>query len=189
MRILLAALVVTSLVSPDIKAESPAEESAVSTVKSFQSALLAHMHHDPSRLADAIRSTFNVHVMSAFIAGPAWASASPTEQTTATSAFTRYLVARFAHEFDNDEGQRFRIAPTVQSRGQDRLIQTEVTQTGSIPVHLDYRLRAYEGQWRIIDVYYDGVSQLATQRADVAQSAPQVAALATHFDEAASALR
>ncbi len=165
------------------------DDPAVSTVKSFQDALLANMRHDPSKLEDSIRTQFHVKVMSAFIAGPGWSAASPSDKTLVDAALTRYLVARFAHEFDNYEGEQFRIDPAVQSRGVDRMIRTQVTQPGGSPIHLDYRLRAYDGQWRIIDVYYDGVSQLATERADVAALSPEARALASHFDKAALALK
>jgi len=33
---------------------------------------------------------------------------------------------------------------------------------------VNYRLRQYSGAWKVIDVYYQGVSQLATERADFA---------------------
>lgn len=188
MRAVIASMVVALGMGLQARADMP-EDPAISTVKSFQEALLASMHREPAKLADSIHSQFNVGVMSAFIAGPAWSSASPAERTQVGTALTRYLVARFAHEFDSYDGEQFQIDSAVQSRGPDKMIQTVVTPRNSAPIHLDYRLRAYDGQWRIIDVYYDGVSQLATQRADVATLAPQPAALAAHFNEAAAALK
>jgi phospholipid transport system substrate-binding protein len=165
------------------------EDPAITTVKIFQDALLANMRHDPSKLREAIRTQFHVSVMSAFIAGPTWSTASELEKALVGTALSGYLAARFAHEFDSYEGERFRIDPQVQARGVDKMIRTQVVPLNGEPIHLDYRLRAYDGQWRIIDVYYDGISQLATQRADVATLSPQAAALAKHFDEAASALK
>jgi phospholipid transport system substrate-binding protein len=188
MRTLFVAALALACLIPEARADTP-EDPALATVKSFQDALLANMRRDPAKLADSIRSQFNVGVMSAFIAGPAWAGASAPERSLVNTALSHYLAARFGHEFDSYDGEQFRIEPDVQSRGSDKMIRTQVTQKNSAPIHLDYRLRAYDGQWRIIDVYCDGISQLATQRADVATLAPRPAALATHFEEAASALR
>ncbi|HMA11567.1 MAG TPA: ABC transporter substrate-binding protein [Steroidobacteraceae bacterium] len=188
MRAIIASMVVGLGMGMQVRADIP-DDPAIATVESFQDALLASMHREPAKLADSIHSQFNVSVMSAYIAGPAWNSASSSERTLVGAAFTRYLVARFAHEFDSYDGEQFQIDAPVQSRGPDKMIQTRVTPRNSAPIHLDYRLRAYDGQWRIIDVYYDGVSQLATQRADVATLAPQPAALAAHFNEAAAALK
>jgi phospholipid transport system substrate-binding protein len=157
-------------------------------VASFHVSLLANMKHTPTNLVDAVRARFNVSAMAAIIAGPPWSTASDSDRIRITSALTRYLAARFAHEFDTYDGEQFRTDPMVQSRGPDQIVRTEVVQHGAAPIHLDYRLRAYEGQWLIIDVYYDGVSQLATERADVATAAPQPLVLAAHFEAAAAAL-
>lgn len=188
MRRLIASLLMTCSLAPAALAEAEPDP-AIATVTFFQKALVANMRGEPAVLADVIHTQFNVEVMSAFIAGPTWAAAPAADRTLLSAALSRYLVARFAHEFDRYEGEQFRIDPTVLSRGPDKMIRTEIRQPNSASVHLDYRLRAYGGQWRIIDVYYDGVSQLATQRADVATLAPQPIALAAHFEEAATALR
>jgi phospholipid transport system substrate-binding protein len=188
MRKLIAPLLIACGLVPGAMAETTADP-AIATVTLFQNALEANMRGESAKLADVIRTQFNVDVMSAFIAGPTWAAAPAADRTLLSGALTRYLVARFAHEFDRYEGEQFRVDPTVLSRGPDKMIRTEVRQPSAASIHLDYRLRAYGGQWRIIDVYYDGVSQLATQRADVATLAPQPIALAAHFETAATALQ
>jgi len=48
------------------------------------------------------------------------------------------------------------------------LVKSRIVQAGEAPAALNYRLREYAGGWKIIDIYYEGVSQLATQRADFA---------------------
>jgi phospholipid transport system substrate-binding protein len=51
-------------------------------------------------------------------------------------------------------------------------------------VSLLYRMRQTAGGWKIIDVYYDGVSQLTTRRADFAQplATGGAAGLLSHLD-------
>ena len=58
------------------------------------------------------------------------------------------------------------------------------------PVSLLYRLRGSGGAWKVIDVYYDGVSQLTLRRSDftasLAQGGPK--ALIAHLDSLSAKL-
>lgn len=159
------------------------------TALRFNSVLIASMHHDTARLPQAVADEFNASVMAAFIVGPAWSTMSSADQGSVAAALRRYLAARFADAFDADDGERLVVDPNVQSRGADVLVRTDIAHSDGAHTHLDYRMRAYDGQWRIIDVFLDGVSQLTTQRADLAAIAPGGApALVARLDAATRAL-
>ena len=148
------------------------------------------MHHSGGSLAGAVADDFNAPVMAAFIDGPQWNAMSSSDQTAIAAALRRYLTARFADAFDAYNGERFQIDANVQTRGDDKLVRTDITQSDGTHTHLDYRMRAYDSHWRIIDVYLNGVSQLTTQRADlvnVVASGPS--ALVARLDAATRALQ
>ena len=148
------------------------------------------MHHDTSHLADSVDAAFNLSVMASFIVGPSWAQIATDGQGAVTASLRRYLVARFANEFDSFNGERFQPDTIVQTRGLDKLVQTQIIHTDGTASHLNYRMRAYHDQWRIIDVYLDGVSQLTTERADLAAVVQGGApALVAHLDAATRAIR
>lgn len=167
-------------------------DSAIATVTSIDDALMSSMRHagGPDQVASAIDADFNVSAMSEFIVGSAWAGMSASDRSAVTAAVRRYLIARLAHEFDTYSGEQFRVDSNVQARGPDRLVHTEVVTPGEDPTRLDYRLRAYVGTWRVIDIYYNGVSEVTTQRADLASTQPGGAtAIIARIEQATRAIR
>jgi phospholipid transport system substrate-binding protein len=105
-------------------------------------------------------------------------------------AFTRLTAASYAHNFDRFDGERFEVIPTVETRGPDKIVQTRLYPSGKAPVNLVYRMRQSEGRWKVVDVYYDAISQLTTRRSDFA--APLASGgekgLLAHLDEASAKL-
>lgn len=119
------------------------------------------------RIQPAIGEGFNLAVMAQFVAGPAWSRMSPADQAAVVAALSRYTAARYAQEFEGYSGQRCTVDPAVQVRGPDRLVKSQIVGGGETQ-QVNYRLREYGGAWKAIDVYYNGVSQVATERADFA---------------------
>jgi phospholipid transport system substrate-binding protein len=182
--LVLAAAAATASIAP----ATPEDQSAIATVASFDDALLASMHQDAAPLRTTIASAFNVPVMAATIVGQSWKDMTDEEHRSVAAALQRYLLARFASEFDAYHGEQFRIEPEVQTRGQDKLVRTRVAGQSGEATQLYYRLRYYQGSWRIIDVYYDGISQLATQRADLAAVAADPPALIAQIERVTAAI-
>jgi len=120
------------------------------------------------RIQPVIEDSFDINVMAQFAIGPAaWTKISPAERGALIAALTRHTAARYAQEFDNYTGQRCVVDPAVQTRGPDKLVKSQIVEPHDSS-SVNYRLRQYGGAWKVIDVYYEGVSQLATERADFA---------------------
>jgi phospholipid transport system substrate-binding protein len=185
-----ATLLMTAMAAttPNLDTGPVTPDAALNAITRFDEALSASMQRKDAAHAKAIADAFHVGTMAAYIVGAPWAAMSSEDKAQIIDAFGRFLTARFATELDAASAVSFRINADIQTRGPDKFIRTEVTQGGGAPTHLDYRLRSYGGQWRIIDVYYEGVSQLALSRTDVAHIASQPAALIAHFNGAADAL-
>jgi phospholipid transport system substrate-binding protein len=171
-RLILLGLAAWVLAGPAYAALDP----AASPIKSLYDALLESMKAGPTltnaeryrKLAPVIERTFDLPVMTAFSAGSAWANFSPEEQQATIAAFTRLIVANYAHNFRQFDGERFDIAPEVTTRGADKIVQTQLISPHGAPVNLVYRMRASASTWKIIDVYFNAISQLTTQRSDFA---------------------
>lgn len=118
-------------------------------------------------LQPVVEQGFNLEAMAQFAIGEPWKAMSAAEHAQVAAALTRYTAARYAHEFDGFHGQRCAVDPAVTTRGPDKLVKSQVTEGGD-STSVNYRLREYGGAWKVIDVYYKGVSQLATERADFA---------------------
>jgi phospholipid transport system substrate-binding protein len=136
------------------------------------------------KLGPAVAAAFDLPTMTGFAVGPKWAQMTAAERSDLIAAFTRMTVASYAHNFDSFSGERFELDPHVQTRGADRIVQSKLIPPQDKPVSLVFRMRQSPQGWKIIDVYYDGVSQLTTRRADFAQPVAQGGAsgLVKHLD-------
>ena len=56
----------------------------------------------------------------------------------------------------------------MKTHGPDKLVKTTIVAPGSAPDTLIYRMRDYGGTWKVVDVYYNGISQVALQRSQLA---------------------
>lgn len=167
-----------------------ADDPAAVRVQAFDGALIAAMKTGSAGvkarsrgLTPAVESDFDLPTMTRFAVGPGWASMTEAQHAALTSAFTRYTVANYANNFDSYGGQRFAIAG-VQTRGADKIVQVQLVSPHGAPVSLIYRLHEAPGGWRIIDIYFNGISQLTTRRADFATplATGGAAGLVSHLD-------
>lgn len=185
-----ASLLVISA-APAARAET---DPAIQRIQSLDDGLVvaarAHDLRSP-RVRQLLEQSFNLQVMAQFAVGPSWTTLSASDRAGILDALTRYTGARYAYEFREFDTEVITIDPNVQVRGLDRLVRAEIRSPGEAPVKLGYRLREYAGSWRIIDVIYNGVSQLATQRADFAESLRNggAAALIKSLDQATAKLK
>jgi phospholipid transport system substrate-binding protein len=120
------------------------------------------------RLAPVVERLFDLPTMTRYSVGPAWTTMSPGDQRALIDAFSKLSIASFAHNFSGYGGERLVVDPNVQTRGPDKLVQTQLISTSGSPTNLGYRMRQSDGSWKIIDVYYGAISQLTTRRSDFA---------------------
>ena len=199
-RALAAAVVLTVAPLPvSIAFAAPAAaDPAAARVDAFDGALLDAMKGGAAlgvkgrakKLAPAVTAAFDMATMTRFAVGPKWAEMTAAQRTALIAGFTRLSVANYAHSFDSFGGERFELDPAVQTRGADKIVQSKLIAPRHDPVSLVYRMRQTPDGWKIIDIYFDGVSQLTTRRADFAQPIADggAARLLTHIDQLAQKL-
>jgi len=175
--IIVACALAAALVASVARA-AEAVEPTVARIEKFHDALLSAMKQGETlgvagrfkKLEPEIDAAFDLAVMTKFTVGPAWARMSDAEQKSLIAAFRRMTIASYAYNFDAFKGQKFVTDPKVEIRALDRLVKAQVIPEGEKPVNLTYRMREAGGQWKIIDVIYEFVSQLATRRSDFAST-------------------
>jgi phospholipid transport system substrate-binding protein len=159
-------------------AHAAASQPAVAQVQALTSALLEAMKAGPTesvkdryrQLQPVIDQTFALPFMTQLSVGPDWAKFSPQQQTELVAAFSRYTIANYAHNFHTFNGQSFTVDDNVIDRGADKVIRSSITSPGGTPTSLLYRMREVDGSWKIVDVYFNGVSQLTLHRVDFASA-------------------
>lgn len=182
-----------SLCALSARAEQSVEP-AIAQISSFNDSLLQSMKKAQGReteLGAAIDKTFNTPVMTQFVVGPTWAKFTPAEKQSVQAALRNYMVVRFANAFNSYSGEKFAVEPNPKVRGVDALVKTTISAPKSEAERLDYRMRKYGESWKVIDVYYNGVSDLTTQRADFAVTAQSggAAGLIKKINEATKKLK
>lgn len=190
----LAVLLSTAMMAPASLALAAETDGAVARVQSLDDTLTAAAKSgalSSAKVRDSLRESFNLSMMAQVAVGAPWATMSDKEHAAVIEAMSRYTEARYAREFRDFNTQTIVIDPVVQIRGPDRLVKAEIREKGEAPLKLGYRLREYNGQWRIIDVIYNGVSQLATQRSEFAETIRTggAAALVKSLDQATARLK
>ncbi len=170
-------LLTSAVLAAPATALAQASDPAAATVAALDNGLLAIMHAGAKagqagrtrEIAPVVDRAFDLPLMARLSVGPPWNSFAPHDQQALITAFRALTVAQYAKNFDGWSGERFTIAPQVETRGTDRLVRTTLTSPGGTSEVLDYRLRQDGGTWKIIDVFYrNAISQLATRRSDFA---------------------
>ena len=155
-------------------ADAAATEPAVTQVQTLTSALLTAMKAGPRasmteryrELKPVVEQTFALPFMTRLSVGPDWAKFPPQQQKALVAAFSRYTIANYAHNFHEFNGQRFDVDDNVINRGPDKVVRSSITPVAGTPTNLLYRMREVDGVWKIVDVYFNGVSQLTLHRVD-----------------------
>ena len=167
------------VISTPAAALAQASDPAAGQVQRFDDALMSTMKQAKAlgfegryrKLDPAVKQVFDLPIMIRFAVGPSWSTLSTADQAALLAAFTRFNVSTWANHFDGYEGQHFDIG-AVDTRGPDKLVHTKLVAKDGTSNDLTYRMRqTNSGQWKIIDVYFEGsISQLSQQRSDYAST-------------------
>jgi phospholipid transport system substrate-binding protein len=173
--ILLCAALVLTVADSACAADSDPAAAQVQTLtasllKSMQAGAALSMAERYRNLEPVIERVFALPLVTRLSVGPEWASFPPDQQQALVTAFSRYTVANYAHNFRKFDGQKFEVDDAVVSRGEDKIVRTRIVQPHDSPVSMLYRMHEVDGAWKIIDVYTEGISALALRRSDFASA-------------------
>lgn len=156
-------------------AQTQTNASASSVIKSFYATLSETMKQGGAlgfegrykKLDPAVRSTFNLPLMTKFAVGYTWSRATPEEQNQLISAFSKFSVATYASRFTSYDGEQF-IVMDEKPAPDGMTVETKLQPKQGDAVSLNYLMRKDEnGAWRIVDVFLNGsISELATRRSE-----------------------
>jgi phospholipid transport system substrate-binding protein len=119
------------------------------------------------RLAPVFMAAFHFPFMTRVAAGRHWRDMEPEQKDLLAAAFARMSVTTYAARFDGYTGQSFEIGETIEQPRGKVLVRNRLINGGGEAVAIDYLLRDFDGQWRIIDVFLDGtISEIATKRSE-----------------------
>lgn len=197
MRNLSPVLLIAALAAPASAAQAQASDPARAPVQALCDGLVSIMKGGKTMgvrgraaaIGPVVDRVYDVPLMTRLTVGTGWNGIAPADQTALVAAFRRMVIGQYATNFDSFSGEKFTVEPTVETRGTDKLVRTNLIQSGEAPVPIAYRLRASGGGWKIVDVFYrNAISQLATRRSDFSRvlATGGAKALIRHLDELAA---
>ncbi len=121
------------------------------------------------QLKPVLQDCFDLAFMAEKSVGRHWKKATEAEKAKLVDTFGRYTIANYASRFVGYSGQHFETVDQEPALRETILVRTRLVDPSEEPVQLNYRLRLLDGQWKIIDVYFNGtVSELALRRSEYA---------------------
>jgi phospholipid transport system substrate-binding protein len=119
-----------------------------------------------NELVDAkVLPHFNFSHMTALAVGPNWSKASAEQQKALTSEFRNLLVHTYSSALSAYKNQVIEVKPLRAAAGDaDVTVRTQVKQTGTEPVSIDYGMEKTPSGWLVYDVVVGGVSLVTNYR-------------------------
>lgn len=159
--------------APEV-AERPTGDSPADVVGRLQATLLEVMQEAGrlgyrgrfDRLAPAIRDSHDLAGIARLTVGRFWNDWDRNQQQTFLDTFAELSIASYASQLNGYAGETFQILSTEQPEQDTALVRTRLVQPGAESRRLDYSLRRTEAGWRIVNITYDGISDLALKRSE-----------------------
>jgi phospholipid transport system substrate-binding protein len=117
-------------------------------------------------LLPAVQRAFNLRQLLQSSVGFKWRNIPPATQTELLSVFTDYTVDNYVANFDSYNGQRIEVMPQTRTVGPDTIVSSQIVSTSGDTNTIDYVMRTYPQGWQAVDVLFNHISRVATQRSD-----------------------
>lgn len=176
LKIFAALLILCGLVQNSSAHAVASTTSASATVKTFYTQLTDVMKQGDKlgfngrfkKLEPAVKTAFNLPMMTKYAVGLVWSKATPAEQQQLISAFSEFSIANYASRFTKYDGEQFEVVGEKPLQSGGIVVETKLTTKEGEPVVLNYLLKPDDqGHYKIVDVFLDGsISELATRRAE-----------------------
>jgi phospholipid transport system substrate-binding protein len=102
------------------------------------------------------------------ILGPPWRSASASQKQQFISAFSHYLSRRYGKQFREFKNAKINVTGARDAGRVGVLVNSQVLRPGQETVAVDWQISAQSGSQRVVNLVIEGVSMLATERAEMA---------------------
>jgi phospholipid transport system substrate-binding protein len=165
LRITLLSLFSAVLFTPPAFAAAPAD-----VVNGLHEALLGNMKHAKEygcegrikHLQPVVDSSFDVPLIAQTVMRKHWGELGEAQRTQLVATFRETTLMTYASQFNSFSGEVFSTQETQPMPNRDQLVHARLQPNGGDSVAFDYILRqAKDGNYRIINVVADGVSDLA----------------------------
>jgi len=116
-------------------------------------------------IEDIVAPHFDFERITQGALGQAWRQATPEQQRQLVTGFKQVLIRTYARSLLSYSGEDIRYLPAkFGSRPNTVTVSTEVQQSGTAPIPVDYRMHNGSGEWRVYDVVISDASLVSNYR-------------------------
>lgn len=125
-----------------------------------------------NKLIAIFEDAVDIEWMSKFALGRAWHNLDENQKHGYTKAYRQYLINTYVRRFGEYNGQKFTINDAKQVSQDNYVVYTTLVQAdrSKADLKIDYRLSSKSasrfGHFRIVDIVFEGVSMITSQRAE-----------------------
>lgn len=121
------------------------------------------------RVRDVVYEHFDFETMTKLMLARAWRRLAPEQRTAFVEEIRQNLALRYQDRFDGYEGERIDLVGTRPEPRGDVTVRTRIRGGSADGAAVDYRLRRFGDEWRVIDVVIEGVSLVSSYREQFAE--------------------
>ncbi|MGR8940983.1 MAG: MlaC/ttg2D family ABC transporter substrate-binding protein, partial [Gammaproteobacteria bacterium] len=129
-----------------------------------------------------IRPHTDFDVISSWVLGKHWKTATPDERERFKNEFRTLLVRSYSRAFVEYTNWTIRFLPLdAGSDAKKVIVKTEVLQPGQKPVGVNYRM-FFKGDWKVYDIIIEGVSLVTNYRTTFSEDIQKKGSLSAVID-------
>ncbi len=95
-----------------------------------------------------------------------WSQLDSEQKKLIIDTFRQLSIATYAGRFTHHEGEQFEVIEQRDLPHGQMLVRSQLTKSDGGTVNFDYVLQQAEDRWRIVNILFDGVSDLAIKRGE-----------------------
>ncbi len=122
--------------------------------------------HRRDRFRALFASNLDVPAIGRFVLGRHWRTAPEEQRSEYLALFREYVVDIFARQFSTYSGETFLVLRQRRLDEPDTLVGAEIRHPAKPPIHVDFRVRAGEDGFTIVDVIVERISLIVTKRSE-----------------------
>ncbi len=116
-----------------------------------------------------LTEAFDLPLISRFVLGVHWRRATTEQRAEYGVLFEQYLVNTYASLLGHYGGETFQIkGERVDGNNKDTIVSSEIIQKRGPVIKVDWRVRGSAGAYKVVDIIFDGISLVITQRDEFA---------------------
>ncbi|MHB1544287.1 MAG: ABC transporter substrate-binding protein [Gammaproteobacteria bacterium] len=150
---------------------APHTPSPTAVIRNFDQALLHAMRSGKSGgfraryqiLSPVIQNSFATRKIAQLLVGPVWARFSLQEQRKLGTLFEHYTIANYASEFRRYHGEAFKVI-SAKRYPEYQVVVVKLLEPNGSSHTFTYLMEPIERQWKIVNIFVDGVSNIALLR-------------------------